>query len=247
MTIYYLYIKTHKITGLKYLGQTSKQNPFAYYGSGVDWKHHLQIYGKDHYTEILLETTDKEKRNYWGRYYSKLWNITHSQDDFGNKIWANRIPETGGGGSPSEFTRNKLRQQQLGRKKPHRTKIHTENQAITIRGRSNPKVSESLKKWYKTNPNLVDTREKQSSSLKRWYKENPDKSKSKSAKTWDSRYRSQKNEYEMTIRLISGGAGVKTIKKKTGMNLSQSSINRLRDESHRIFTLFPEFIKLVRA
>jgi len=98
MTIYYLYIKTHENTGLKYLGQTSKKDPFKYKGSGVDWKLHLKNHGSNHHTEILLETTNKEERNWWGRYYSKLYNIINAQDDFGNKIWANKIPETGGGG-----------------------------------------------------------------------------------------------------------------------------------------------------
>lgn len=97
MTIYTLYIKTHKITGLKYLGKTT-QNPFKYLGSGKDWLTHLKKYGNEHYTEIVMECQTKEEFNYWGRYYSKLWNIVNSQDDYGNKIWANRIPETGGGG-----------------------------------------------------------------------------------------------------------------------------------------------------
>jgi hypothetical protein len=94
--IYTLYVKTHNKSGLKYLGQTS-QDPFTYSGSGVDWKIHLNEFGKDIHTEILLQTTNKEERNYWGRYYSALWHIVTAADDFGNKIWANRIPETGGG------------------------------------------------------------------------------------------------------------------------------------------------------
>jgi hypothetical protein len=96
MCIYYLYIKTHKITGLKYLGQT-KQNPYRYIGSGVDWLTHLKEHGKSVHTEILVETIDQGERNAWGRYYSTLWNIVEGQDDFGNKIWANRIIESGGG------------------------------------------------------------------------------------------------------------------------------------------------------
>lgn len=97
MNTFYLYVKTHKITGLKYLGQTSR-NPFKYCGSGVDWLYHLKRFGNDVHTEILLQTQDKEERNYWGRYYSALFNIKTGMDDFGNKIWANRILETGGGG-----------------------------------------------------------------------------------------------------------------------------------------------------
>jgi hypothetical protein len=96
MTIYTLYIKTHRKTGLKYFGQT-KQDPYSYPGSGVDWTNHINDYGRDIYTEILLQTSDKSERNYWGRYYSKLWKIVTAMDDYGNKIWANRIPETGGG------------------------------------------------------------------------------------------------------------------------------------------------------
>lgn len=96
MTIYYLYVKTHKVTGLKYLGQTS-QDPFKYLGSGIDWVSHLKKFGNDVHTEILLKTTDKSERNQLGRYYSTLWHIVTAADNFGNKIWANKIPETGGG------------------------------------------------------------------------------------------------------------------------------------------------------
>jgi hypothetical protein len=98
MDIYSLYIKTHKITGLKYLGQT-KNDPFKYTGSGVDWSIHLKQYGNDHITEIVFQTTDRSQIGIMGRYYSRLWNVVKGVDDFGNKIWANRIPETGGGDS----------------------------------------------------------------------------------------------------------------------------------------------------
>jgi len=90
MSIYYLYKKTRRITGLQYLGQPSK-NPFKYEGSGVDWTLHIQDYGYDVDTEILLETDNKEEMKSAGRYYSKLWNVAESNN------WANRIPETGGG------------------------------------------------------------------------------------------------------------------------------------------------------
>lgn len=97
MTIYYLYVKTHRITKLKYLGQTQK-DPIKYKGSGLDWLKHIKQHGYHVDTEIILTTSDKKERNYWGRYYSKLWNIVFGQDDYGNKIWANRIPETGSSG-----------------------------------------------------------------------------------------------------------------------------------------------------
>jgi hypothetical protein len=90
MKKYYLYIKTHNVTGLKYLGQT-KQNPYKYKGSGVDWKSHIKKYGNNVNTEVILETTNFEEIKKAGRSYSKLWNIV--EDD----QWLNKIPETGGG------------------------------------------------------------------------------------------------------------------------------------------------------
>jgi hypothetical protein len=97
MKIYKLYVKTHVITGLKYLGQTT-QNPLTYKGSGVDWVKHIKKYGYHVSTEILLETDNKKNVEIYGRYYSQLWNVVCGQDDYGNKIWANKIPETTAGG-----------------------------------------------------------------------------------------------------------------------------------------------------
>ena len=96
MHIYYLYVKTHRKTGLKYLGQT-RQNPFTYPGSGADWVAHLETYGNDVSTEILLQTESQHQRNEAGRYYSEFFRILTAVDNFGNRIWANRIIESGGG------------------------------------------------------------------------------------------------------------------------------------------------------
>lgn len=99
MPTYYLYIKTHKITGLKYFGYTT-YDPYSYSGSGIDWKKHCNIYGKEYIeTEIVLKTNNWDELTSMGRYYSKLWRITSAVDNFGNRIWANRIVESGGGSS----------------------------------------------------------------------------------------------------------------------------------------------------
>jgi hypothetical protein len=132
MTIYTLYIKTHKITGLKYLGQT-KQNPFIYPGSGVDWTEHLLQYGDFVDTKILFQSTNIEERNYWGRYYSKYFNVVGAMDDYGNKIWANRIPETGGGPGWKKGELNPS-------KTPKFRKWRSESQ----RGSSNPKFDGTI-------------------------------------------------------------------------------------------------------
>lgn len=89
--VYYLYVKTHNKTGLKYLGQTSS-DPYKYKGSGKRWLNHLKKHGNDISTEILLETTDKSLIKEKGIEYSNLNNIVESRE------WANLKIEEGDGG-----------------------------------------------------------------------------------------------------------------------------------------------------
>jgi len=88
----YLYIKTHRKTGLKYLGKTV-QDPFAYPGSGIRWLRHVRKHGNDVNTEILKECKNNEEVKAWGSYYSDLWQVVN------NPEWANLKPELGEGGS----------------------------------------------------------------------------------------------------------------------------------------------------
>ena len=92
---YYLYVKIHNKTGLKYLGYTSNKNPHKYKGSGVRWRFHLAKHGNDYNTEILFRTESFEEIIYWGQYYSALWRIVSSDD------WANLKEEAGDGGRQS--------------------------------------------------------------------------------------------------------------------------------------------------
>jgi hypothetical protein len=237
MTIYYLYIKTHNKTGLKYLGHTSKQDPYTYCGSGKDWKTHLNQFGYTVNTEILAECSSKEELNTLGRYYSTYYRVTSSMDDYGNRIWANRIPETGGGGSPTEETRDKLRNAHLGKPKPPRNPEHTENQAATIRGRPNPKTSVGLKNYYSSNPDRTCIKEKQSSSLKEWYKHNLDKAHDKANKTWDQRVMNDYEKYKEAVSFIAAGKTNRQI--INSMKIDSATINKLRSRNHRVFELFP--------
>lgn len=100
----YLYKKTHKITGLQYLGKTIARDPYAYPGSGVYWTRHLEIHGNDVETEILRECSSEEELKEWGVYYSKLWNVVESDQ------WANLTEEAGPGGAWSAESRQKLSQ-----------------------------------------------------------------------------------------------------------------------------------------
>lgn len=95
MTIY-LYVKTHNVTGLKYLGKTEK-DPFKYNGSGKYWVRHLKRHGYDIKTEILLVTESKTELKETGIFFSKLFDIVKSEE------WANLTEEKGDGIS-SEFS-----------------------------------------------------------------------------------------------------------------------------------------------
>jgi hypothetical protein len=90
--MYYLYVKTHNKTGLKYLGHTRSKDPYRYKGSGSYWVSHIKKHGNDVSTSILKECTSLEEVSELGLYYSELWNVVSSEE------WANLIPEAGEGG-----------------------------------------------------------------------------------------------------------------------------------------------------
>lgn len=104
--MYYLYVKTHLKTGLKYLGFT-KQNPYTYKGSGKYWKRHIKKYGYDIWTNIIFQSEIEYEIKQNGLYFSELWNIVESKE------WANLKPEQGDGGfyftkeELSNFSKNK--------------------------------------------------------------------------------------------------------------------------------------------
>lgn len=94
--MFYLYVKTHNKTGLKYLGKTNRDDYHSYEGSGVRWKRHLEKHGYDYSTEILLATEDKEELKETGLFFSKIFDVVKSTE------WAN-LQEEKGDGVSSEF------------------------------------------------------------------------------------------------------------------------------------------------
>jgi hypothetical protein len=86
--MYYLYIKTHNVTGLKYLGHT-KRDPFFYKGSGKYWVKHINKHGYDVKTTILLATDCLSCLQDTALFFSKIFNVVKSSE------WANLIPEQG--------------------------------------------------------------------------------------------------------------------------------------------------------
>ena len=114
----YLYIKTHRKTGLKYLGKTN-QDPYTYKGSGKRWNSHIEKHGNDVDTEILRECKDNEEIRTWGLYYSDLWQVVDSPE------WANLKPEAGDGGPFSHTKEAKIKIGNASRGKPGKYKGKT--------------------------------------------------------------------------------------------------------------------------
>ena len=92
MTVYTLYLKTHNITGLKYLGYTKQNDPYSYEGSGTIWKRHIKKHGYDVTTDILFRSDSLDEIKEKGIYYSNLWQVVSSNE------FANLKEERGSGG-----------------------------------------------------------------------------------------------------------------------------------------------------
>ena len=130
----YLYKKTHRKTGLKYLGKTKSTDPHAYPGSGLYWTRHLNEHGYDYDTEIIKECQSNEEIREWGLYYSKLWNIVESKE------WANLKPEYGDGGYESHTEEIRKRM-----KENHADVSGSNNPMYGKKGTNNPNFGKTWK------------------------------------------------------------------------------------------------------
>lgn len=90
----YLYVKQHRVTGLKYFGMTSKKDPYIYVGSGKHWRRHIKVHGKDIETLTVWEFTNPEECERFALDFSEKNNIVESKE------WANLRPENGRDGKP---------------------------------------------------------------------------------------------------------------------------------------------------
>jgi hypothetical protein len=87
--VFKLMIKTHNVTGLKYLCITKREKYEEYLGSGTYWSNHLEKYGKSITTQILFQSDDYKVFVENCNYYSMLYDVVSSKE------WANLVPETG--------------------------------------------------------------------------------------------------------------------------------------------------------
>ena len=82
-----LYIKTHRITGLKYFGYTTRKDVDQYKGSGIYWRQHIKKHGNDANTEIVAVFENIDEASSFAINFSKENNIVKSDE------WANLMEE----------------------------------------------------------------------------------------------------------------------------------------------------------
>lgn len=125
----YLYIKQHSITGLKYFGKTSTEDPEKYYGSGIHWKRHIKKHGKEHVTTLWFQLFEnKDELIDYALKFSEENNIVDSKE------WANLVNENGldggvgnfGGRKHSEESKRKASEVQKGEKSVWFGRKHTD-------------------------------------------------------------------------------------------------------------------------
>jgi len=150
----YLYIKQHSVTGLKYLGKTTR-DPYKYKGSGSYWSNHIKKHGKEHIVTLWVsELYYDTSIVYYALQLSKEYNIVESSE------WANLIPEDGlyGGSvkgrvSPnkgknfSEETKQKMSDSKKGKPRTDETKqkISKSNKGKKCSDETKQKISNAKK------------------------------------------------------------------------------------------------------
>lgn len=171
----FLYIKRHKLTGLKYFGKTIRKNPLMYLGSGTYWKSHCKKHGKEHVETIWCHLfTERVDVIEFATFFSEFHDVVKSD------MWANLITEDGVG--LSSVSRNKIHAATKSRifSEAHRKKLSDARKVRVVsidgwiricnaqKGRvhsaeTKKKMSESAKE---RKPSSIETKQKISDALK---------------------------------------------------------------------------------
>jgi hypothetical protein len=130
----YLYIKTHKVTGLKYFGKTTKSDPSKYHGSGEYWQKHLRKHGKDILTEIVGYYENKEECVSAAIEFSIVNNIVESNE------WANFKIENGLDGGSDKGHKKTITERWLSAAR-EKSKKSIENETNPFMGEAGSKLA----------------------------------------------------------------------------------------------------------
>ena len=92
----WLYIKQHAVTGLLYLGKTSRPDVNTYLGSGTYWIRHRKVHGNHINTIWCKQFNSIDEISEYADFLSTYFNVSDSV------AWANLKPENGldGGSKP---------------------------------------------------------------------------------------------------------------------------------------------------
>lgn len=135
-----VYVKTHRKTGLRYLGYTRQKDVCRYRGSGKHWVRHVKKHGYDVDTEIVAIFENIEEATAFTLKFSKDHNIVEFVE------WANLQEETCLDGLSKGFHHSEETKEKIG--KPRRG-IPRPDVVVFNTGRKHP-------------PRSSDYREKQS-------------------------------------------------------------------------------------
>jgi hypothetical protein len=160
----WLYIKRHRLTGLKYFGKTVR-DPIKYIGSGRYWKKHIKAHGRDVETLWCELFTEKDSLVEFAELFSDIFNIVEEVDTNGKKCWANEIPENGLHGGQNIGMPSPLKGISTGKPGVWKNKKRPDH-SLKMRGRlqtieHSQKISESLKKYKRSdehNAKLADSK-----------------------------------------------------------------------------------------
>ena len=167
MILLYLYVKKHRITGLKYFGRT-KRNPYKYKGSGIYWNLHLDKHGKEFVDTIdVWEFFTLEEAKTFAIKFSKDNNIVESNE------WANLVIEDtrcGFIGKPhTEETKAKMRKAHKSRAPKSietREKLKLSLIGHPVSEETKSKISNSVKGFIHTEESKIKMRGKRGSQPK---------------------------------------------------------------------------------
>ena len=175
----YLYAKQHNKTGLRYFGKTIR-DPYKYNGSGLYWRRHLKVYGKDITTTWVHAYDDLELCEQEALFFSKVYNIVDSDE------WANIKPENGKDGWPKGVPNPRVvpQSEETRRKKSEKLKGYNFNNS----GPNNPNYGKPMPIERKIKLSQTKT----GKSLKPWSEER----RAKVAATWALKLSSRKEIYK---------------------------------------------------
>lgn len=191
---YYLLLKEHNDTNLKYLCKFTEgvkiKSPFKYKGSGKYWKRHIKKYGNNVSTTILYNGKCEKKLSALAIFWSGVYDVVN------NKEFANLIPENGldGGGlhtkgkhltkehkeKISKFFKGRKHTQETkdlisklatGRKRPDLALLNKQR-VWSKEMRNKLAVYAASRKGIKKKPHSYETKIKISNAIKQWHKNN---------------------------------------------------------------------------